>query len=112
MGRLVEEGETLLDRLRDSPDAAPEAVRAELETLIRTTRIAAGRLGLRLQEPSPDLSHRVQVWSATWWTRILDCRPEHLQGLGEVAEEDARRIAPLVDEITGHLTRLQRLAGE
>jgi hypothetical protein len=112
MGRLVDEGETLLDRLRESPDASAGAVRAELEALLRTTRTAAARLGIGLDEPSPDLSHRMQAWSAAWWTRILDCQPEHLKGLGEVDPGDAARIAPEIDEIAGHLARLQRLAGE
>ncbi|MDP2480381.1 MAG: hypothetical protein Q8W51_01790 [Candidatus Palauibacterales bacterium] len=112
MGRLVEEAEPLLDLLRESPDGASQALRDELETLIRTTRAAAARLEIDLEGPSPDLSHRVRAWSAAWWTRILDCRPEHLKGLGEVDPIDADRIAPEIDEIAGHLARLQRLAGE
>lgn len=112
MGRLVDEGETLLDQLRESTDASAAAVGGELETLLRTTRTAAARLGIRLDEPSPDLSHRVQAWSAAWWTRILDCQPEHLKGLGEVDPGDAKRIAPEIDQIAGHLARLQRLSSE
>ncbi len=112
MGRLVEEGEALLDQLRDSPDASSAALRTELETLLHTTRTAAGRLDIRLDGPPPDLPHRVLVWSAAWWTRMIDCQPEHLGGLGDVAPEDAKRIAPAVEEIAGHLARLQRLAGE
>lgn len=109
MGRLVEEGEALLERLREAPDSdlAPE-----METLLEVTRGAAARLGITLAEPSADLRHRVHVWSASWWTRMIDCRPEHLRGLGEVDPADARRIEPVVEEIAGHLARLQRLAGD
>ncbi len=112
MGRLVDEGEMLLDQIRESPEAASTSLRAELETLLRTTRDAAERLGIDLEGPSPDLGHRLQAWSAAWWTRILDCQPEHLKGLGDVQPGDAERIAPEIDAIAGHLARMQRLAGE
>ncbi len=108
LGRLVEEGEELLDRVREAGEAG---LAGELEALLDAARAAASRLEVPLATSPSDLGHLVEVWSATWWTRMVDCRPEHLRGLGEVDPRDAERLAPIIEEVTGRLARLQRLAG-
>jgi hypothetical protein len=117
LGRLVQEGQELVDRLRKAqaeaagdPDPALAALISEIQALLGSARTAAARLGVSLAAPPSDLRHHVQVWSAAWWTRVLDCRPEHLRGLGELEPGDESRIAPVIDQVAGHLARLQRLA--
>lgn len=140
LGRLVEEAEEFLGRLEEAPpvetlsaadarpavDARPaahaapaaddaarmESLERELAEIATAARSAAEAIGLPLDADSPDLRHRVQAWSAAWWTRMLDCRPEKLRGLGEVDPEDAARIGPAVEAIAARLSKLQRMAGE
>jgi len=115
LGRLVEEAEELLDRMDAAPEAGHEylaPLRDEVLALVEAGRDAADRLEIPLAGASPDLRHRVQAWSAAWWTRMLDCRPEKLGGLGPVDPEDAGRVAEAVEAVTARLARLQRLSRE
>lgn len=112
-GRLVEEAEELLDRMDVAPEAEHERLaplREEVLALVEAAREAADRLGIPLAGASPDLRHRVHAWSAAWWTRMLDCRPEKLGGLGPVDPEDAGRVEEAVEAVTARLARLQRLS--
>lgn len=115
-GRLIEEGEDLLDRMDAATDAATAGgedlarLRQEIRDLAEAARDAAERLGIPLAGASPDLRHRVQAWSAAWWTRMLDCRPEKLGGLGPVDPEDAGRVEEAVEAVAARLARLQRLS--
>jgi len=120
LGRLVAEGEALLADLEAAAggEAAkagigPErlaALRGEVHALLEAAREAAVELDITLGGASPDLAHRVQAWSAAWWTRILDCAPERLGGLGLVDPEDERAIGRAVDGVAAHLARLQRVS--
>jgi len=144
LGRLVHEGEALLEEIEsertaggadaadegadapEAPDAdaaeAPDAdaprarepdpatLAGEVRSLLAAARDAAGELGVELGGHAPTLGHRVQAWSAAWWTRILDCAPERMGGLGPIDPEDERTIGDAVDRVAARLARLQRLS--
>lgn len=137
LGRLVHEGEALLEEIEsertaggadddegaDTPEAPdadaprarepdPATLADEVRSLLDAARDAARELDVPLGGASPDLRHRVQAWSAAWWTRILDCAPERLGGLGEVDPEDERAIGDVVDRVAARLARLQRVSAE
>lgn len=85
-------------------------VQVELERLRSSIRGVAGELQLDLDDPDVRPRRRVAAWSATWWGRVLDCRPTALRGYGPVDRELDRALAPAVEDIAALLRRIGSLA--
>jgi hypothetical protein len=112
LDRLIRETR---DRL-DAPGLAAihgqdgAALRNALGEVLREAQDAADRLGLRLAERNGDVRRELSAWSSSWWSTVLDARPAALRAYGDVDDEAAEALAPLVDRLADRLRHVAMLS--
>jgi len=115
LGAVASGARDLIDRI-DRMGSAPEAgasvlpeLRAELETVVELTELAATELGISIDRPGPDLRHEIDTWAATAWVTLIDCLPDNLKGTGRVNPRAIPVLAEAVTRLTRQLERLRTL---
>ncbi|MFQ5747513.1 MAG: hypothetical protein ACE5HF_09895 [Gemmatimonadota bacterium] len=112
-GRLLAEAADLrseLEERRHGAGGAESQIAAELAALIDEVNAGGRMAGIQIAPRETDLERRIGAWAAAWWSRILDCGPEHLTGLGPVRPEAAELLAPAIQAMAARLARIRSLA--
>jgi uncharacterized membrane-anchored protein len=106
----------LLDDLAElAADLPHESWAQAAAAQIRDTATRVRSLLARLDLPSPKRARprrRLQAYAGIWLARLHDLRAEHLSGYGAVADGLEAALNPGLDEISGALERIARLAQE
>lgn len=111
LDRLIRETQDRLDTPALSALGNEGAVlRDALSRLLREAEETADRLDLRLTARNGDVRREMAAWSSSWWSTVLDARPSALRAYGDVDEQAAEVLAPLVDRLAERLHRVATLS--
>lgn len=111
LGSEIEEA--ILWFRESSPSGADTGrIVAALEAVRGTVRETAERLGLTLNQASPEPNRRLAALAGHWWGLALDCRSRALRGYGEVDPRVAAVVDPLVNRLAAELIGLGGQAEE
>jgi hypothetical protein len=109
LGLLLDDLAELAADLPHEPWAQAAAAQIR-DTAARVRSLLTG-LGLPLPKRARP-RRRLQAYTGIWLARLHDVRAEHLSGYGAVADGLPAALNPGLDEISGALERIARLARE
>lgn len=94
------------------PDRSRDTIRQALERIQEKIRERSRELGLSPRTRRVDPRRRLESLASHWWSSVLDCRSQVLRGYGELADDTATRLDPVVDELADAMMALLSLLEE